>query len=347
MYWKYALKRILYGLIIYVILIFIFSALFNTTVEQTARTEIYEKMSSELSRVTQNMSPEQVEVYRTQYLERKFKEYNLDKPLFERIIWRTYNSVTFQYGNSTKIKTSQGEKEVIKIIGETIPKTLLLFLIAFGIEVIIGILVGIKKAQKAGGMMDKITSVATMIVYGMPSWWLGMILIMFFAYSIKLFPSGGVYSTPPMIGAMKILDVAYHLILPVFTLVILNFWGTAFVTRNIVLGTLQEDFVMSARARGIPENKVLFGHTMRTSAPPIVTMALLSLLSSVSGNILFEGIFSWPGMGNLYWIAIEQNDVPVLMGLLAITTALYIAGLVILDLIYGFLDPRIKVGGKA
>jgi peptide/nickel transport system permease protein len=75
-------------------------------------------------------------------------------------------------------------------------------------------------------------------------------------------------------------------------------------------------------------------------------MALLSLLASVGGNIIFEGIFSWPGLGNLYWIAIEQNDIPVLMGNLFITTALYIGGLVILDLIYGFLDPRIKVGGK-
>ncbi len=174
-----------------------------------------------------------------------------------------------------------------------------------------------------------------------------MIMIMFFAYQINIFPSGGLHTVPPPQGFAYFLDILYHMALPMLTLLIIDFWGTAYLTRNIVLGTLQEDFVMSARARGIPENKVLFGHTMRTSAPPIVTMALLSLLSSISGNILFEGIFSWPGMGNLYWIAIEQNDVPVLMGLLAITTALYIAGLVILDLIYGFLDPRIKVGGKA
>jgi peptide/nickel transport system permease protein len=75
-------------------------------------------------------------------------------------------------------------------------------------------------------------------------------------------------------------------------------------------------------------------------------MAVLSLLASVGGNLVFEGIFSWPGLGNLYWISIEQNDIPVLMGCLSITTALYISGLVLLDLIYGYLDPRIKVGGK-
>jgi peptide/nickel transport system permease protein len=193
--------------------------------------------------------------------------------------------------------------------------------------------------------MDKSTSVATMIVFGMPSWWLGMIMIMFFAYVLKLFPSGGMHSVPTPEGFAYFLDYVYHLILPVFTLVLLGFWGNAFLTRNIVLGTLQEDFIMSARARGIPEKNILFGHTLRTSAPPIITMALLSLLGSIGGNLVFEGIFSWRGMGNLYWSAVQSNDIPVLIGNLAVTTGIYMIGLVILDLIYGFLDPRIKVGG--
>jgi peptide/nickel transport system permease protein len=133
----------------------------------------------------------------------------------------------------------------------------------------------------------------------------------------------------------------------VFTLVILGFWGRAYITRNIVLSTLQEDFIMSARARGLSERRILFGHTLRAAAPPIVTMSLLALLGSVGGALIFEGIFSWPGLGNLYWVAVQQNDIPVLMGNLTVTTALYIGGLAFLDLIYGFLDPRVKVGGKA
>ncbi|GAH35501.1 unnamed protein product, partial [marine sediment metagenome] len=200
--------------------------------------------------------------------------------------------------------------------------------------------------QKAGGLMDKTTSIGTMIVYGMPSWWLGMLVIMFFAYTVKIFPSGGVHSVPPPTGFAYYIDLLHHMTLPVLTLVLIGFWGSAFLIRNIMLGILQEDYIMAARTRGIPERKVLYGHAMRTAAPPIVTMALLSLLASVGGNIIFEGIFSWPGLGNLYWIAIEQNDIPVLMGNLFITTALYIGGLVTLDLIYGFLDPRIKVGGR-
>jgi peptide/nickel transport system permease protein len=127
---------------------------------------------------------------------------------------------------------------------------------------------------------------------------------------------------------------------------VIGFWGRAYYTRNITLGILQEDYIMSARARGLPERRVLYGHTLRSAAPPIVTSALLTLLLSISGAMIFEGIFNWPGMGRLYWAAVQQNDVPVLMANMTVTTALYIAGLVILDLIYGFLDPRIKVSGR-
>jgi peptide/nickel transport system permease protein len=104
---------------------------------------------------------------------------------------------------------------------------------------------------------------------------------------------------------------------------------------------------MAARARGIPERKVLFGHTLRTSMPAIMTMAILGLFGSIAGNIIVEGIFGWPGIGNLYFIAVQQNDVPVLMATLSIETLLNMVGFVILDIVYGLLDPRIKVGGKA
>ncbi len=97
---------------------------------------------------------------------------------------------------------------------------------------------------------------------------------------------------------------------------------------------------MSARARGIPERTVLYGHALRTSAPPpILTMSILSLINSFSGALIFEGIFNWPGMGNLYWAAVQMNDIPVLLGNLSITTLIYIFGMIILDLVYGFFRP--------
>jgi peptide/nickel transport system permease protein len=345
MYWKYCVTRICSGVAIFVIIIFIFSALFNTVAEETARGQIAEALKEEMSGL-RGMSHEELICYREMRFETMYHRYHLDRPLGERIIWRAIDTLTLNFGKSITIKSKAQSEDVWTIVSECIPATVLLFTTAIIIDILLGLWLGLKKAQRAGGVMDKGTSIGTMIVYGMPAWWLGMIIIMIFAYAIKIFPSGGLYSTPRLSGIAFVGDVLYHMALPVLTLVIIGFWARAYLTRNIVLGVLQDDYIMAARARGIPEDKVLYGHTMRTAAPPIVTMALLSLLVSFMGNIIFEGVFSWPGMGNLYWIAVQQNDVPVLMGNLTVTTALYLAGLVILDLIYGFLDPRIKVGGR-
>lgn len=346
MYKWYALKRILRGLFMFALLMFIMSLLFNQVNERTQRTQIFEQVKMESMRL-KDVKAEQLEAWRSNRLDQLTKLYKLDRPLMERVLFRAINSLTFNFGNSTVIKSSRGDQDVLTIIMEALPRTLILFSTAAVVQLFIGIWLGLKKAQKPGGRLDKSTSFVTMIVFGMPAWWLAMMLILLFVYVFKLFPSGGLNSVPTPEGIMFLLDRIWHMVLPLTTLILLGFWGLSFVIRNIVLGVLQEDFIMSARARGIPESRVLFGHTMRTAAPPLVTIALLNLLGSISGAIIFEGIFSWPGLGNLYWVAVQQNDIPVLMGDLAITVGLYQAGLVLLDLIYGFLDPRIKVGGKA
>jgi len=274
--------------------------------------------------------------------------YLLEGSVVSKIFSSWIDTLTFNYGQSNVIRSFKGETDVIKIVLERIPNTLLLFTSSIIIDIFFGIWLGIKKAQKAGSLMDKTTSIITMICYGLPVWWVGLVMIMLFAFTFSLFPSNGILSVPPPETFLKrMLDIMYHMFLPVTTLVSLNFWGRAYLTRNIVLVNLQEDFIMSARARGIPERTVLYGHALRTSAPPILTMSILSLINSFSGALIFEGIFNWPGMGNLYWAAVQMNDIPVLLGNLSITTLIYIFGMIILDLVYGFLDPRIKIDGAA
>lgn len=346
MYKWYALKRILRGVFMFALIMFIMSLLFNQVSEQTQRTQIFEQVKMESMRL-RDVKPEALEAWRATKTDQLIKLYRLDRPLMERVLFRAVNTITFNLGESTVIKSSKGDKRVAIILLEALPKTLILFTSAAVIQMLIGVTLGLKKAQKPGKRLDRTTSFITMIVFGMPTWWLAMMLILLFVYVFKLFPSGGVNSIPTPEGIMFVLDRLWHMALPMITLILLGFWGLSFVVRNIVLSVLQEDYIMSARARGIPENKVLFGHTMRSAAPPLVTIIILSLLGSISGAIIFEGIFSWPGLGNLYWVAVQQNDIPVLMGDLAMTTGLYQGGLVFLDLIYGFLDPRIKVGGKA
>jgi len=346
MYKWFALKRVLKGIVTYVIIIFILSVLFNTVNEQTMRSNIEEQVRAETVRL-KNMQPAALQRFQEQRRQDLIHLYRLDRPFMERILFRTWNTLTFDFGKSTIIKSSRGDREVLTIIGEAIPRSLILFTLAAAIEIVVGIILGLKKAQKPGGSLDRTTSLITMIVYGMPTFWVAMILIMFFVYQLKIFPSAGMHSIPPPQGIMYFFDLLWHMTLPLLTLLVIGFWGVSYIVRNIVLSILQEDYIMAARARGIPENKVLFGHTLRTAAPPLITMSVLQLLSSIGGAIIFEGIFSWPGLGNLYWIAVQQNDIPVLMGDLAVTVGLYQIGLILLDLTYGFMDPRIKVGGKA
>ncbi len=351
MYWRYAVKRVIYAFLMYAVIIFVFSGLFNAVAETVMRSQIQEGIrayAQGLVQADRRLSGEQVQAMAEARRQELLDQYGLNDPVFQRIIGRTIDTLFLRLGDSTIIRSSSGETDVWTIIAEAIPRTLLIFLTAMAIDIFLGIWLGLRKARKAGSVMDRVTDIGTMVVFGLPSWWLGMMAIMTFAFVVPVFPSSGMHSAPPPTSSLGYaLDLLWHMTLPVLVLVILGFWGRAYLTRNIVLTTLQEDFIMSARARGLSERKILFGHTLRSAAPPIVTMSLLALLASVGGSLLFEGIFSWPGMGNLYWVAVSLNDVPVLMGDLAVSTGLYMMGLVILDLIYGFLDPRIKVSGKA
>lgn len=348
MYWKYAVRRVLYGIAMYAFLVLLFAMIFNAQMEKTQQSQIREQLNAErLSLMQKVKSVDELKSLMDAREQQLRGKYHLDQPVVSRIVNATLDTLFFRFGDSTIIRSQGGERDVWTIVSEKIPRTALLFTVAVILDIVFGILLGLRNARKAGGVTDRATSIVTMVVYGLPTWWLAMILIMFFAFKLPIFPSGGLHSVPPPSGIGYTLDLLYHLALPVLTLVVLGFWGRAYLTRNIVVGTLQEDFIMSAKARGLTERRILLGHTLRTAAPPLMTMSLLSLLGSFGGALIFEGIFSWPGMGNLYWIAIQQNDIPVLMANLAITTGLYVAGLVVLDLVYGFLDPRIKVSGKA
>jgi peptide/nickel transport system permease protein len=346
MYSKFVLRRIGYGILMYVVMIFIFSTVFNSAADKTQRAQIEEQVAQEVSRL-KDLDEEQLRAAIAARRESKLRQYHLDDPLVGRIFWRGLRTLSFDFGNSTIIKASNGDRLVIKIILEALPRTIVLFTSEVILVTILGVILGLYAARKPNGPFDKTNSIITMVTNGLPAWWLAMLAIMLFSYAVPIFPSGGIHSNPVPTGMAGVLDYLWHLALPLVTLVFLGTWGTAYLVRNIVLSNLQEDFVMAARARGIPERRVLFGHTLRASMPAIMTMAVLGLFASIAGNIIVEGIFGWPGIGNLYFIAVQQNDVPILMATLAIETLFNMVGFVILDIVYGFLDPRIKVGGRA
>jgi len=346
MYAKYVLKRAGYGILMYVVMIFVYSTLFNSVADRTVSSLIDEQVAQEMTRY-KSLDENQRANLRAERIATKRFQYHLDEPLVSRIFWRAAHTISFNYGNSTIIKASDGDRRVLSIIGEALPRTIVLFTTQFVLVTVLGVALGLGLARRPNGLLDRLNSAVTMITNGLPAWWLGMIMIMTFAYALPAFPAGGIRSNPPPEGLAGIIDYLWHLSLPLITLTVLGVWGTAYVTRNIVLSSMQEDFVMAARARGIPERFVLYGHTLRTSMPAIMTLAVLGLFGSIAGNIIVEGIFGWPGIGNLYFVAVQQNDVPVLMGTLSIETLINMFGFVLLDIIYGILDPRIKTGGKA
>ena len=348
-YGRYITIRLLNALLVLALVTLLVSVLFTKVAEEDIRSSIQEQINlklrsnPELQRQLAADPAKLQEWYQREY-NRLIHVYELDKPFWVRVIQRTKDTLTLNFGNTKS--PIFGETAVGKIISKAIPRTVILFTTAQIFVILIGLLLGVKAAQIAGSILDKGVSIVAMVTSSIPMWWFGMMMILIFSFKMGLFPSGGMTSMPPKEGFAYYLDVLYHMILPVSTIVFVLFGGWAWTTRNIMIGTMQEDFIMAARAKGVPERKVIYGHALRASAPPIVTMTIFSLLGSIGGAIITESVFNWPGMGRIYCTALQQNETRLIMGVTFVTVALYLIAMIIADLAYGYLDPRVKVGAS-
>jgi peptide/nickel transport system permease protein len=170
-----------------------------------------------------------------------------------------------------------------------------------------------------------------------------MLLILGLAFYVRLFPFGGMYSAPPPTEPLlRSLDVAWHLCLPVASLVIALSGSWIYITRSIVITTAQEDYVTAARAKGLPERLVLWRYIIRASAPPILTNLILGLAFYLSGAILTETVFLWPGMGRLYYLAIISVDEALILATTYIFTLVYVIARFVLEVLYVIVDPRVR-----
>jgi len=269
-----------------------------------------------------------------------YHKYHLDVPYWERVWELTIKTMKFDFGNmQIQIFGTYSAKEAIKL---ALPRTVLLFTTATIITILLGIFLGVKSAQNPGGSLDKVISVLAMLTTSLPMWWVGMLMILVVVVKLQWLPIN-LYATVSVSSFGQLLT---KMTLPVFTIVLVSFGGWSWIIRNIMIGTLQEDFILVARAKGVPERKVIYGHGLRASAPPIITMIIFALLGSFSGAIITEVVFNWPGMGRLYWVAITQNAVNLVVGLTYIFTLLYLLSMILADLMYAWLDPRVKVGAS-
>ncbi len=282
---------------------------------------------------------------RQEWVQEKLQEYitsqGLNKPWYYLAVKYTWQLLKFEDLNATTMTTQywhQGSRKVLYIIGERIPFSIMLFTTSSVLTLIFALPLALYAARRPGGKVDNTIVTWSVFSVSMPWWWLAMVFIYLFAYKWHIFAGPGAQT-----NWKDPVDVLNRMALPVLTVTLLSIGDSAFRMRNILLDTFNEDFVTVARAKGVPERMVLMKHVLRAAAPPIVTIVLFSLvLSVVNGAIITELVFNWFGMGRLYWDAIEKNDVPVLVELTYITTLLYLLTRFALDILYTYLDPRIR-----
>jgi peptide/nickel transport system permease protein len=288
--------------------------------------------------------PEQLNRAVEELKQELIRAYDLDKPWYARIPRIIYQIMVLDLGTSRSTLSFSGSNKVADIILERIPNTVLMVTTAVLISSLVGLVVGLWSASKVGSLLDRFTSLISAISYSLPTWWFGMVVILVFAYELRLFPSGGM-TTPGLTTAdpiTRFLDLLWHLFLPVLTLFVALVGSWIYVTRSIVVSITKEDFIVVGRAKGLPERVIRNRYLLRNSAPPILTNMILGLAGSITGAILTEAIFNWPGMGSLYYNAILSADINMILALTYIYTLVYVVARFILEVLYVVLDPRVR-----
>jgi peptide/nickel transport system permease protein len=269
--------------------------------------------------------------------------YGVDQPWYTRLPATVRQVLTLDLGSARNLRSFDGSSRVTDIVLERMPYSILLVTTSMTVTAILGLLLGTKLATRVGTRLDRLTSYLAATSNALPAWWAGILLILLLSFQLGLFPSGGLYSSPPPEGGLaRALDLLWHAALPVLTLVLVSVGAWTYVVRTMLLNTAQEFHVTAARARGLPEGVVMRRHILRVAAPPIATSIILGLTASLGGAILTETVFNWPGMGRLYFEAITTADEAVIVALTFLFTLLYVAARFVLEVLYVVLDPRIR-----
>jgi peptide/nickel transport system permease protein len=283
--------------------------------------------------------------YVNQRIELQIKAIGLDEPWYspKRFTNTVLKVMVLDLGKSNYLTSESGSANVRDIILEKMPKTILLFTTSTLIITVIGLYLGAFVANRAGSIWDKINSSFAVFSSSFPTWWVGMLMIFAFAFMYHIFPARATPLTAPSDPSYTV-DLLYHMVLPLMTIVLVGFGSWAYIVRYFVVGILGEDYIIAKRAAGIPEKRILYSHALKNAAPPIITVVALSLASSFGGAITVEAVFGWPGMGSLYYQAIGFFDIPVIIGLTYIYTLIFIVTVFLTDIVYAYFDPRVKVG---
>lgn len=271
----------------------------------------------------------------------------LDRPLPVRYAAWLWDFTRGEWGLSLA-----QQRPVARVIADALPHTLVLSGASLLITYVAGVLIGLVQAVRPRSRLDTGLTVTSLVVYGMPAYWLAIMLVLVFAYAAARFgwplwlrfPAMGVAALDAefLSGWGRVADRLRHLALPLATLGAIGAAGTARYVRAAVLDVTSQAFVRTARAKGLPSRLVMLRHVLRNALLPVVTLLGLSLPALFSGTVFVEVIFAWPGMGRVMVDAVGARDYPIVMATTAIFAVLVVLGNLLADLLYGAVDPRLR-----
>jgi peptide/nickel transport system permease protein len=278
-----------------------------------------------------NLSPEAIQRLR--------EIYGLDQPLISQYFIYLRDVFTGQFGMSITY-----QRPVVDIIAERMLNTLILLSAATVLVIVLGIGLGIVAAARRGSRIDSSVVVGALVFWSLPTFWTGLILIFVFGAFLHLLPVSGT-STPGVDFTSPITslaDLARHLVLPTITLALVDIGQFVVITRSSLVDVLTEDYILTAKAKGLSRRQVVWRHGVRNALLPVVTTTALYVGLTIGGAIQVETVFSWPGMGALMYDAVLRRDYPILEATFFIFALVVIAANFVSDLLYQVLDPRVR-----
>jgi peptide/nickel transport system permease protein len=275
-----------------------------------------------------------------EYISEMTERLGLNKPLHEQLLIYLRSCLSGDLGSSAIYN-----QPVLSLIFSRIPATLLLMLTSYIFSLALGVFVGAAAAKKRHSRFDNALSILSLTGYSMPVFWLGILSILVFSLYLKILPAQGMYNAGSgLTGIGYAIDVLYHLILPATVLGVYNFATIIRLTRGSVLEQLSQDYITTARSKGLNENQVLYKHALRNALLPVTTIAGIRFGKMFAGAVMTEIVFAWPGLGRLAYDALLMRDYPLIMGMFVIIALLVGVSSFVTDIVYAYLDPRIRYG---
>ena len=270
--------------------------------------------------------------------------YGIDRPLYIQYFDWLSRIVQLDVGNSM----SSDARPVIEKIAERLPLTIGINVISLLLTLLIAVPIGVLSAWKQGSLFDKGMTVLVFLGFAMPGFWLALLLMLYTGLEHQWLPISGLmsldYESLSFWG--KLMDLGRHLVLPIAVITVGSVAGMSRFMRSSMLEVLRQDFILTAKAKGLPARVVIFRHALRNALLPVITLLGLSVPGLIGGSVIIETIFALPGLGQLFYAAVMARDYPLIMGNLVLGAVLTLAGNMLADIGYGLADPRIRAQGK-